>query len=105
MKTIFYAARVDFGRRIEISIAQQEFDGIDLFAAQPLTFTKLPEGEYADRPAMRLRTEEAQRLMDELWNAGLRPSEGTGSAGSLAATERHLKDMRDVAFGLLKGEF
>ena len=40
--------------------------------------------------------------MDELWRCGLRPSEGTGSAGSLAATERHLKDMQAIAFDLLK---
>lgn len=49
-------------------------------------------------------TQEAQRLMDELWDCGLRPSEGTGSAGSLAATERHLKDMQTIAMGLLRKE-
>jgi len=40
----------------------------------------------------------AQNLMDELWKCGLRPTEGKGSAGSLAATERHLEDMRRLAF-------
>jgi hypothetical protein len=41
-----------------------------------------------------------------LWNCGLRPTEGSGSAGSLAATQRHLDDMRTVAFHKLgiKGE-
>jgi hypothetical protein len=42
--------------------------------------------------------------MDELWRVGLRPTEGTGSAGSLAATERHLKDMQRIALGLLKSK-
>lgn len=37
----------------------------------------------------------AQELMDSLWQAGLRPSEGTGSAGALKATQDHLKDLRD----------
>ena len=37
-----------------------------------------------------------QKLMDELWNCGFRPSEGTGSAGSLKKTEDHLKDMRKI---------
>ncbi len=48
----------------------------------------------------------AQVLMDELWNCGLRPTEGTGSAGSLAATQKHLEDMRTIAFGqlMLPGE-
>lgn len=49
-------------------------------------------------PAMLLEQEEAQRFIDELWNAGLRPTEGTGSAGSLAATQRHLDDMRALVF-------
>lgn len=43
----------------------------------------------------------AQELMDQLWQAGLRPSEGSGSAGSLAATERHLADMRSLVFKMV----
>jgi len=42
----------------------------------------------------------AQELMDGLWSAGVRPTEGTGSAGSLAATERHLEDMRAMVFSV-----
>lgn len=38
----------------------------------------------------------AQVLMDDLWAAGLRPTEGSGSAGSLKATENHLNDMRKI---------
>jgi hypothetical protein len=51
---------------------------------------------------LRLGIQQAQQLMDELWQCGLRPTEGSGSAGSLAATERHLKDMQLVAMGLLR---
>ena len=40
--------------------------------------------------------------MDELWNCGIRPAEGAGSAGQMAATERHLQDLQRVAFGALK---
>jgi len=39
--------------------------------------------------------------MDDLWAAGVRPTEGTGSAGSLSATEKHLSDMRIIAFNQL----
>lgn len=42
------------------------------------------------------------RHFDELWRCGLRPTEGTGSAGSLAATQAHLKDMKAIAFSRLK---
>lgn len=76
-----------------------------------LRIAKVPEFETIDpndfwhEPAIRLTTTSAQQLMDELWRCGLRPSEGTGSAGSLAATERHLKDMQTIAFHFInKGE-
>lgn len=52
-------------------------------------------------PLFRLRKDEMQQLMDELWRVGLRPSEGSGSAGALAATERHLEDMRTIAMQTL----
>lgn len=52
----------------------------------------------ATETGIRFTREDAQRLMDELWGVGLRPSEGSGSAGSLAATERHLADMRALVF-------
>ena len=53
-------------------------------------------------PAFKLSGEHTQMLMDNLWYCGFRPTEGTGSAGSLAATERHLADMKAVAFNALK---
>ena len=40
----------------------------------------------------------AKRLIDALWDAGVRPSNGEGSAGQLGATERHLEDMRKLVF-------
>lgn len=49
-------------------------------------------------PVLTISKREAQVLIDDLWNAGLRPTEGSGSAGSLAATQRHLEDMRTIAF-------
>ena len=42
-------------------------------------------------------TDKAQVLMDDLWNCGLRPTEGSGSAGALRAVEHHLEDMRKIA--------
>ena len=49
-------------------------------------------------PSLILEPGNAQCLMDDLWHAGLRPTEGTGSAGSLAATQKHLEDMRTLVF-------
>ena len=49
-------------------------------------------------PFVKLGKEQAQLLMDDLWDCGIRPTEGTGSAGAMAATERHLEDMRRLVF-------
>jgi len=51
--------------------------------------------EALDIKPLELPSEAVQQLIDELWICGYRPSEGTGSAGSLKATENHLKDMKD----------
>lgn len=53
------------------------------------------EGKMIE-PVMTLERHEGQRLMDELWQAGLRPSEGSGSAGAFAAVQHHLDDMRKI---------
>jgi hypothetical protein len=59
------------------------------------------ENEVEPQPTLSMRQDEAQQLMDELWRVGLRPSEGTGSAGAMAAVQAHLADMRALVF---KGE-
>ena len=53
-------------------------------------------------PVIKLDVEYAQELMDSLWSCGLRPSEGTGSAGALAATQNHLKDLQKIVYNQLK---
>jgi hypothetical protein len=59
---------------------------------------------FPDSSIIHIRYEVAQRLMDDLWNCGLRPTEGTGSAGSLKATQTHLEDMRKIAFRFLEDD-
>lgn len=48
------------------------------------------------KPSLLISDESSQILMDDLWQAGYRPTEGTGSAGSLKATENHLEDFRKI---------
>jgi hypothetical protein len=75
-------------------------DGTRAAFAQPLEFRTLTSEEEGIElpPAFAMQDEQAQQFMDELWRCGFRPTEGTGSAGSLAATERHLADMRALVF-------
>lgn len=44
-------------------------------------------------PVGYLEQQDAQVLMDDLWSAGVRPTEGAGTAGSMAATKAHLDHM------------
>ena len=61
--------------------------------AQPVTWA--PSKLYEIVPSMMALEEvEAQSLIDALWQVGVRPSNGEGSTGKLAATENHLDDMR-----------
>lgn len=74
-------------------------DGIveNIAYAQPLEMKVLPDG-IEGPPAFSLEPEDAQKFMDELWDCGLRPTEGVGSAGAMAAVQRHLEDMRQLVF-------
>ena len=59
-------------------------------------------GEFID-PTMTLNSQQAQMLMDAMWNAGIRPSD-QGSPGQIAAMKAHTDDLRKIAFKALKIE-
>jgi hypothetical protein len=52
--------------------------------------------------ATHISNEAAQRLMDDLWTAGLRPVAGKQSEGVTEAQAHHLEDMRTIVFDRLK---
>lgn len=95
------ARRADYSNGVDIYVCRRTV-GDGLSFAMPVVMQKAQSEYDVAMPMLRLKIHEAQQLMDELWQCGLRPTEGTGSAGSLAATERHLKDMRDIVVGLLR---
>ena len=39
-------------------------------------------------------------LMDSLWDCGLRPTKGAGSAEAMAATQEHLKSLKEESVWL-----
>ena len=67
------------------------------YKAEPIVFTKIDQTSFVPAAAPITPTE-AQALMDSLWECGIRPTEGTGSAGAMAAVQRHLEDMRTLVF-------
>ena len=88
------AARFDYGDFIGF----RAIDG-DYICTELKMEKREPHTYYA--PIMQIDMTAAQVLMDNLWDCGIRPTEGKGSAGALKATEDHLKDMREIAFGFL----
>jgi len=87
---------------LEVFIGREQPDG-GMAIAQPLMMKVVTKQErevatYFQSPCFTLEKGEAQHLMDRLWDAGLRPSEGSGSAGALLATQKHLDDMRALVF-------
>lgn len=80
---------------INVWLAQKK-DG-KTSVVENLTLRTLEEGEIPHSP-IQLDPTTAQQLMDSLWDCGLRPSEGSGSAGAMLATQNHLEDMRALVF-------
>jgi hypothetical protein len=62
-----------------------------------ILFEEVSPGVGGPGPAFRLTPEDAQILMNSLWECGLRPLAAAGSAGQLDATRAHLADMRLIA--------
>lgn len=100
IRTEVHAQRVWMKNSIDIAVLEQRQFGS--FIGAPVSMVALDDNAARVAPTLSLTNEQAQQLMDQLWICGLRPTEGTGSAGSLAATERHLEDMRKVSTGLLR---
>lgn len=70
--------------------------------AEPIKMKKLEPFTYATERSFQIGQTGAQVLMDDLWNCGIRPTEGAGTAGAMAATQEHLKDLRKLLFHTMK---
>ena len=97
------ALLVDYAQRVGVAVFRDTRTPMGYLTRELATITWVELDESAPiTPTFEIRKRDAQVLMDDLWKAGLRPTEGSGSAGSLAATERHLADLQKIAFGFLK---
>jgi len=99
MKMHILAHLAPRSNRIDLLIKQ--IDGNTLAIGRGVLFEVVPEGQEIE-PTLSLPIESAQELMDSLWQCGLRPSEGSGSAGALRATQNHLEDMRKIVFKMIE---
>ena len=84
-----------------------DHDGLRLFVHNTQNKTVAPPVELTDssdvhdagfRPTIQFTKEQAQKLVGDLWDLGFRPPQAAGSVGQLAATSKHLEDMRKLVF-------
>jgi hypothetical protein len=93
----FQVERSAYRRSIELRAAFTTDSG-RLSVLSSVNVTEVEPGQLGPLdPLLTLTHADATALIDELWRAGVRPSEH-GSAGQLAATEKHLQDMRRLVF-------
>lgn len=85
----------------DIKFYAYQRNGSQRLAAKKLELVETGLNQMVE-PFISIERHEAQQLMDDLWDCGLRPSEGTGSAGALSATQKHLDNMKTIAFHALK---
>lgn len=74
----------------------------DVYRANELIFEKVVEIGEISRPAFELDKDEAQDLMNALYQAGVRPTETFDQTSQIESIKYHLEDMRKLVFTKLK---
>lgn len=77
--------------------------GEQIAVAQPVEFTMKEQRAHdaIAAPTLRLHGNAGQELLQALWDAGLRPSDGAGSGAEAKALRDHIKLAERMADGLL----
>ena len=103
MKIRTFVELRNFGRNLDLHFIGQRGDKevvLELANENELRWVPVVDELPSSSPWAPITLNQAagQELMDGLWQCGLRPTRGSGSAGSLEATQRHLEDMRAIVF-------
>ena len=76
---------IPFNSRVEL----RAYDTETGMYGEPLTLADIPTAREVP-PVMTLDATQAQRLMDDLWDCGLRPSEGNDQSPNDQGNRSHL---------------
>lgn len=79
-------------------LLREKSDGHVRIGRAEITLEPHEPGMMISEPTLTLSRPEAQQLINGLWQAGFRPRDGSGAVAHVEAMERHLKDMRHLAF-------
>jgi len=93
--SLIRVARGPWSPNVQVLISAVQ--GKSLAVAAPISFQAIEPGQIVEAQ-LELNPSDAQSLMDQLWACGLRPTEGSGSAGALSAVQAHLADFRKLVF-------
>ncbi len=93
-EAVLRAQQTDWGDHIEFALIVDNKLAGKMAVAEPATMVEQDRHTVVSAFTSVPRRN-AQTLMDDLWRAGLRPTEGD-SPGELSATRGHLKDMRTL---------
>lgn len=87
----------DYGRAYRLGIYGHVGEAV--YAVENLKLKKISDDNSAFIPdAVALDKEQAQALMDTLWDAGIRPNQAKLKKLQVGALENHLSDMQKLAF-------
>ena len=104
-RTKIYVNRNIATQGIEVFMIKEDRDGRNYvtfeYKLEPIDNT---HETHSHLPSLFFTYDEADELMTELWNAGIRPANGTGAGAHVDALKDHLKDLRKITFNKLKIE-
>jgi hypothetical protein len=91
----------DFMQWIEVRLFKRSDKPDKAMIVSDLVWKEVNVAIIPEPSPIRIDMEMGQSLMDQLWECGLRPTEGTGSAGALAATQKHLEYTQSINHRLM----
>lgn len=94
----FHLQKSWVSKRIALHLLSQPLGSDRQAIATNITFQEIQDNGLICEPLLQLSEAEAQQLADQLYAAGIRPSEAAGSAGQLDAVKYHLEDLRKLVF-------
>lgn len=79
-------------------VCDLSFDGSIHAIGTVVEMKKHEPGTFIGQGTFQLDQKNAQALMNEMWAAGLRPTEAKYPQGEINAMKEHLSDMRKLVF-------
>jgi hypothetical protein len=91
----FHVQRDPSMRGVRLYVTQRDPRTGDVSTVRPLVVEKVPDGEMIPTAAC-ITYEAADRLIDQLWKEGFRPTDIKDDSGQIEAMKEHIKDLRRI---------